>query len=72
VEIAYTFPVRRPNRVKREELEDISASYSGSAMKYFVHFTRVDGGDMTGSLLYADTKEEGDWIASELRRALNM
>lgn len=72
VEIAYAFPVRGPVRVKREELKDISASYSGSAMKYFVHFLRVDGGEMIGSLLYADTKEEGDWIASELRRALNM
>ncbi|MGZ7042732.1 MAG: hypothetical protein ACXVH7_13145, partial [Thermoanaerobaculia bacterium] len=56
VEIAYTFPVRRPVIVKREELADIEASYSGSAMKYFVRFIRVDGGEMTGSLLYADTK----------------
>jgi hypothetical protein len=68
--IAYAFPLRRPVRVTREELKDVTLNYATSSMKYSIDFIRANGKPMIGSVMFADSKEEADWIGSELRRAI--
>lgn len=70
LQIAYMFPARRPVHVRRDQLKDIAPKSDSSSRKYTVDFIRANDKPMIGSILYASSKEEADWIASELRRAV--
>ena len=69
-EFTYAFPMRRANRMVREEIKDIAATYSQSSHTYAVEFMRVDNKPILGGLLLFKSKNEADWIATELRRAI--
>jgi uncharacterized membrane protein YhaH (DUF805 family) len=70
LEITYGFVGRRPVRVAREQLKDITASYAQASTQSMVNLVGADGAAMFGSLILVKTKPEADWIATELRRAL--
>lgn len=70
LQISYMFPARRPVHVMRDQLKDIALKPDSSSRKYTVEFIRANDKPMIGSIMYADSKEEGEWIVSELRRAI--
>jgi len=70
VEIGYALPARGPSRLNHDALKDVVTEYSNSSRKYSVDFVRADGKPVIGTVILVETKEEAEWIASELRRAI--
>jgi hypothetical protein len=69
IEIGYALG-RKSTHAARAEVQDVTASYAQSSLRYNVVVTRTNGMPMLGSVVSLKTKREADWIATEVRRAL--
>ena len=75
IEIVYELHGRRPVRVSRDELDDVTAMPPQSSSRqtntrWTVAIVLKEGGAMKGSVIVVKTEAEADWIAGELRRVL--
>ena len=67
--IRYALPGRSARRIGAGELRDIAAAYSNSAAKYEVNFIGADLKPVPW-LILSMPKDEADWVALELRKAV--